>query len=65
MKTLAARRRDTEDLRLLVDLLGLTSPEQVLEVCARVFPDEPLPERAHLVLADLFDDVDANNSNHG
>lgn len=54
MKVMAARRRDLEDLQLLVGLLGLTSVEQVVEVCTRVFPAEPLRDRALLVLGDLF-----------
>jgi Nucleotidyltransferase of unknown function (DUF6036) len=65
MKTMAARRRDTEDLRLLVGLLGLTTPEQVVEVCARVFPDESLPDRAKLVLADLFEEIERADGDKG
>ena len=57
MKAMAARRRDKDDLWLLVDLLRLTAPEQVVAVCARVFPDEALPDRAKLVLADLFEEI--------
>jgi hypothetical protein len=49
---LAARRRDGDDIRFLVRRLGLTSVEQVLAVCAEVFPDEPVPDRARLVLED-------------
>ncbi len=56
MKALAARRRDVEDLRVLVDVLALTGPEEVMEICARVFPDESLPDRARLILEDLFDE---------
>lgn len=55
MKAMAARRRDTEDLRLLVAQLGLSTTEQVVDVCRRVFPDETLPDRARLLLDDLFD----------
>lgn len=54
MKALAARRRDTDDLRLLVDRLGLRSSAEVVAVCARVFPDEPLRERALLAVQDMF-----------
>jgi predicted nucleotidyltransferase len=57
MKAMAARRRDTEDLTLLVTQLGLTTPEQVIAVCQRVFPDETLPDRAQLVLADVFEEI--------
>ncbi|WP_141721775.1 DUF6036 family nucleotidyltransferase [Micromonospora citrea] len=56
MKVLAARRRDAEDIRFLVDHLGLTSAEQVLALCAEVFPEEEVPGRARLVLDDVFDD---------
>ncbi len=55
MKAIAARRRDLGDLRLLADRLGLTSSDQVLDLCRRVFPDEDLPDRARLLLEDLFE----------
>lgn len=55
MKVLAARRRDAEDIRLLIGHLGLTDPQQVLNVCAEVFPDEEVPGRARLVLDDVFE----------
>jgi predicted nucleotidyltransferase len=55
MKALAARRRDVDDLRVLVHHLGLTSADEVAALCSEVFPDEPLPERARLVLEDLFE----------
>ncbi len=54
MKVLAARRRDVEDLRKLAQHLGLTSPEEVLAICAEIFPDEPVPGRAGLVLEEVF-----------
>ncbi len=55
MKVLAARRRDADDIRLLIDHLGLTSSDQVLRLCAEIFPDEEVPGRARLVLEDVFD----------
>ncbi|MEO3928983.1 DUF6036 family nucleotidyltransferase [Micromonosporaceae bacterium B7E4] len=55
MKVLAARRRDAEDIRFLVEHLGLTSAEQVLRLCAEIFPEEEVPGRARLVLDDVFD----------
>lgn len=60
MKAMASRRRDGGDLRLLVDRLGLTTPAQVVAVCRRVFPDEALPDRAHLILEDLFAERDGS-----
>jgi len=56
MKVLAARRRDAEDISYLVKHLQLSSSAEVLAVCADVFPDEPVPDRAKLVLEDLFGD---------
>lgn len=55
MKVLAARRRDAEDIRFLVDRLGLTSAEEVLALCTEIFPDEPVPARAQRVLEDVFE----------
>lgn len=55
MKVLAARRRDTEDIEFLIKRLGLVDVSAVLAVCADVFPDEEVPERARLILDDLFD----------
>jgi hypothetical protein len=55
MKVLAARRRDAEDIRFLIERLKLTSAEDVLALCRYVFPDEDVPGRARLVLDDVFD----------
>jgi predicted nucleotidyltransferase len=56
MKVLAARRRDAEDIRFLVKHLNLTTADEVLALCAEVFPDEEVPARARLVLEDAFGD---------
>ncbi|MEU6710064.1 DUF6036 family nucleotidyltransferase [Nonomuraea sp. NPDC046802] len=56
MKVLAARRRDTGDIRALVERLGLTSVDEVLRLCTEIFPDEPVPDRARLMLEDLFEE---------
>ncbi|MFG2040935.1 DUF6036 family nucleotidyltransferase [Dactylosporangium sp. NPDC048998] len=55
MKVLAARRRDADDIRFLVKHLGLTTTDQILDLCAEIFPDEEVPGRARLVLEDVFD----------
>jgi hypothetical protein len=55
MKVLAARRRDGDDIRFLIQHLNLASVDQVLAVCAEVFPDEPVPDRARLILEDAFE----------
>lgn len=54
MKVLAGWRRDADDISYLVKQLGLSSSDEVLAVCERVFPDEPVPDRAKLILEDLF-----------
>jgi hypothetical protein len=56
MKVLAARRRDAEDIRFLVKHLHLTTADEVLALCAEIFPDEDVPARARLVLEDAFGD---------
>ncbi|MFC6575836.1 hypothetical protein [Planomonospora parontospora] len=56
MKVLAARRRDTGDIRTLVERLALGSVAEVLALCTEIFPDEPVPDRARLMLEDLFDE---------
>ncbi|HUJ07314.1 MAG TPA: DUF6036 family nucleotidyltransferase [Streptosporangiaceae bacterium] len=56
MKVLAARRRDADDIRVLVKHLELAGAGAVLDLCAEVFPDEEVPARARLVLEDVFGD---------
>lgn len=56
MKVLAARRRDAEDIQFLVKHMHLESAEEVLALCAEIFPDEEVPARARLVLEDIFGD---------
>ncbi len=55
MKVLAARPRDADDIRFLVDRLGLTDAGQVMTLCAGVFPDELIPERAERLVQELFE----------
>lgn len=57
MKVLAARRRDADDIRFLVTHLHLGSTAEVLALCAEIFPEEQVPDRARLVLEDVFDDL--------
>jgi hypothetical protein len=56
MKVLAGRRRDADDINYVVKHLGLSSTAEVLQICATVFPEEPVPDRAKLILEDLFDE---------
>ena len=54
MKALAARPRDTQDIRRLVELLCLHNVEDVLACVHEVFPEEDPPERLRLLLGDIF-----------
>lgn len=56
MKVLAARRRDADDVRFPVRHLNLHPADRVLDLCAEIFPDEPVPDRVRLVLEDVFPD---------
>ncbi|SNT50622.1 hypothetical protein SAMN05421812_107334 [Asanoa hainanensis] len=55
MKVLAARRRDADDIRFLIDHLQLHNVDDVA-LCTEIFPEEPVPARARLVLEDVFDE---------
>jgi hypothetical protein len=55
MKVRAARAaRDAEDLRLLLERLGLRTLDEVTAVVSRFFPGEPLSKRSRLLLEDLL-----------
>lgn len=55
MKCAAARTaEDTSDIAFLVELLRLTSAEQVLEVVLAYYPPERLPVRTRLLLEEMF-----------
>jgi hypothetical protein len=56
MKVLAARRRDADDIRVLIEHLELTTADDVLALCAGVFPDEGIPDRARLIVEDVLGD---------
>jgi hypothetical protein len=55
MKVLAGRRRDADDIKVLVTHLGLNSVSQVVALCTNVFPEEEVPPRARLILDGIFD----------
>jgi predicted nucleotidyltransferase len=55
MKVLAGRRRDAEDIKVLIAHLGLTSVSDVLALSATVFPDEEVPPRARLIVETIFE----------
>jgi hypothetical protein len=54
MKVMASRRRDAPDITTLAGRLGLTTVDEVLAVGSEVFPDDPVPERARLLVEDAL-----------
>jgi hypothetical protein len=54
MKAFAARPRDAEDIRQLVQVLGLHTVDDVLAAVREIFPEEQPPERLRLLLEDIF-----------
>src|ERR1022692_2647168 len=54
MKALAARTRDVDDLRRLADIVGVESATAARQICADVYPDEPISPRSAAVLQELF-----------
>ena len=54
MKALAARPRDAQDIRQLVEVLGLYTVPDVLALVRDVFPEEEPPARLRLLLEDIF-----------
>lgn len=55
MEVRAARAvRDAEDIRLLLEVLNLHTMQDVVEVVARYFPDEPLSDRSRQLVEDLL-----------
>ena len=55
MKAFAARSRDEDDLRTLAKIIGVTTLDFAMELCALFFPEEELPPRSRAMLEDLFD----------
>jgi hypothetical protein len=55
MKCAAARsEEDARDIRFLADHLHLATPEAVLEVVLRFYPEERLPVRTRLLIEEMF-----------
>jgi hypothetical protein len=58
MKALAARSRDAQDIRQLVEVLDLHTVGDVLTLVREVFPEEDPPARLGLLLEDIFGQSD-------
>ena len=56
MKVRAARAaRDADDLRLLLRTLDVRTVEEVVDIVARYFPDEPISARSRQLVEDLLE----------
>ncbi len=59
MKVLAARMdRDADDIRLLADLCGLSTTDQVLDVVESFYPTNLIEPRVQYVIEDILNDPD-------
>jgi predicted nucleotidyltransferase len=58
MKALAARPRDSADIRQLAQVLGLHTVDGVLALVREIFPEEEPPARLRLLLEDIFSEQD-------
>jgi hypothetical protein len=56
MKTMSARPADIPDLRRLIEMLGYSTPDQVMATTASVSPDQRLSKRSEATIAYLFGD---------
>ncbi|MBE5477849.1 hypothetical protein E3G68_005182 [Mycobacteroides abscessus] len=55
MKTHASRStRDRGDIEILIEHLGITTPNEVWALTERFFPGIPIPDRARLLIEDLL-----------
>lgn len=55
MKLRASRgRRDEGDIRFLVERIGLTTREEVVDLYDEFFPEDPLPRRATAIVDDAL-----------
>lgn len=58
MKVMASRpASDADDIRTLIELLGIRTRTAVLDLVREHFPDDPLPTRALDLLEDIVSDV--------
>jgi predicted nucleotidyltransferase len=54
MKVRAARSTDVDDIRLLCELVGVASFDEVISIVTTLFPSEPVSERSRKVLGDIL-----------
>ena len=58
MKVMAGRPADISDLRHLVQILGYSTPEEVWETIATIYPDEPVSARSRAAVAIVIRQLD-------
>lgn len=63
MKALTARSyADIDDIRLLCELRNVDDVAQVEEICARIYPEEPLSDRSRIVIEDIVGQLQRERS---
>ena len=53
MKLYAAREKDHQDIRMLMKILDIRRAGEAVAIYERLFPQEPLKERARDILRDI------------
>jgi hypothetical protein len=54
MKLLAARREDEEDIRYLLDRLGIRRAEEAFRILREVYPEALLSPRARFLIEEIL-----------
>jgi hypothetical protein len=54
MKITASRARDLDDARAIIQRLGLTNPQQVMDILKKYIPSQYLTVRIQYIVEDLF-----------
>ena len=62
MKCLSCRigyqdSKDTQDIKFLIDYLGIESAEEAEEIICRYYPESMFPVRTHYVLVNIFGEI--------
>jgi predicted nucleotidyltransferase len=56
LKAIAARPEDVPDLKALIDMLALKTPQDALDIVARYVPQRLVPPKAQYLIETLFDE---------
>ncbi len=52
-------RGDISDIAFLIRRLGLASPDQVMSIVARYYPEDRVPARTRFLIEDIFSELES------